>query len=667
MKTKVAKRLLSSVLAVVMLVCMLPLTAFAEGGIVPTVKHCDTLGVTLSVPEGIVDENTPVTPGKDYQIVPPKSTSFEIDGQQYELQKVRFYNRGSKVLVEFFEGDFSNMVVPADETGKLTTSVDIIYYWEKVENTDPEDPDPEAPIYNYIKTLNRTVKQHGWALNPTKNEEDIDTYAVYTEKNIYLNYDATMDMEELGSVAFGQASWDILNMHSEEIYDETTVNLHFQFDPNVIDVNKFTDDSFQNADLQSDMFTLKGYKINKEANELILICNWDGKKAAEAKAENGGKLDPIIRLTGVLLPIEESCLAGENASVKVENHGYVDGFVKADDPMTDKEDPKIGQIDGGEKDDTFILVKNDEKISKPGMIKNILLPDGSQVDSDTVAVGDTVTFQLNSTVPQDLNIVYESKDEDKDGFADGTAKGEYLLTFHDDMADAFELLNDENFKVMIGDKVLDADDYSMIEPTDGCDFEIQLNLVELYNAGIIEDSYLGLAPIIVTYEAKLKDETPAGKYVNTAWVTFNEEESSHDTAEVETFGIKVYKFDQADATKETPLKGAVFELKNLDTGKSVTGTSGADGFVIFNGLDEGNYVLRETQAPNDYVCSNTPIDVVVEKGGENVEEYYVTVEFANSKIPHTGGMGTTIFSIVGGVLIAMAGTVFVISRRKRRA
>lgn len=666
MKKKFVKRLLSGLLAAVLLVCMLPMTAFAQETQVTISNQNSKDNSTLALDDPIWEvAGSPEIILGEPSLISPKQTTYEDaeSGKSYELAKIQYlYFVGSDYTVKSIEENLGNYIVTFP---KGASNINIIYGWDITESSNPEDP--EAPIYNYIKTLNRTVKQHGWALNPTKNEADIDTYAVYTEKNIYLNYDATMDMEELGSVAFGQASWDILNMHSEEIYDETTVNLHFQFDPNVIDVNKFTDDSFQNADLQSDMFTLKGYKINKEANELILICNWDGKKAAEAKAENGGKLDPIIRLTGVLLPIEESCLAGENASVKVENHGYVDGFVKADDPMTDKEDPKIGQIDGGEKDDTFILVKNDEKISKPGMIKNILLPDGSQVDSDTVAVGDTVTFQLNSTVPQDLNIVYESKDEDKDGFADGTAKGEYLLTFHDDMADAFELLNDENFKVMIGDKVLDADDYSMIEPTDGCDFEIQLNLVELYNAGIIEDSYLGLAPIIVTYEAKLKDETPAGKYVNTAWVTFNEEESSHDTAEVETFGIKVYKFDQADATKETPLEGAVFELKNLDTGKIVTGTSGADGFVIFNGLDEGNYVLRETQAPNDYVCSNTPIDVVVEKGGENVEEYYVTVEFANSKIPHTGGMGTTIFSIVGGVLIAMAGTVFVISRRKRRA
>ena len=43
----------------------------------------------------------------------------------------------------------------------------------------------------------------------------------------------------------------------------------------------------------------------------------------------------------------------------------------------------------------------------------------------------------------------------------------------------------------------------------------------------------------------------------------------------------------------------------------------------------------------------------------------VNVNFANSQIPHTGGMGTTMFSIVGGALIATAGVIFVISRKKR--
>ena len=91
-----------------------------------------------------------------------------------------------------------------------------------------------------------------------------------------------------------------------------------------------------------------------------------------------------------------------------------------------------------------------------------------------------------------------------------------------------------------------------------------------------------------------------------------------------------------------------------------------EGLVSFDGLDAGTYYLKETKAPEGYVCSTEVLEIEVP--GDNADrDNVIGTRFANSLIPHTGGMGTTIFSIVGGVLIAMAGTVFVISRRKRRA
>ena len=75
--------------------------------------------------------------------------------------------------------------------------------------------------------------------------------------------------------------------------------------------------------------------------------------------------------------------------------------------------------------------------------------------------------------------------------------------------------------------------------------------------------------------------------------------------------------------------------------------------------------MTETKAPEGYVCSETPLDIKIPTDAGT--GFVVNVSFANSLIPHTGGMGTTLFSIVGGALIVMAGTIFVISRRKRRA
>ena len=81
-------------------------------------------------------------------------------------------------------------------------------------------------------------------------------------------------------------------------------------------------------------------------------------------------------------------------------------------------------------------------------------------------------------------------------------------------------------------------------------------------------------------------------------------------------------------------------------------------------MDAGTYYLVETEAPTGYVKSDTPLEIVITEDVSG-NTHLVNVNFANSLIPHTGGMGTTLFSIVGGALIATAGVIFVISRKKR--
>ena len=97
----------------------------------------------------------------------------------------------------------------------------------------------------------------------------------------------------------------------------------------------------------------------------------------------------------------------------------------------------------------------------------------------------------------------------------------------------------------------------------------------------------------------------------------------------------------------------------------ITLTSGDNGYVMQGGLDVGTYYLKEVEAPDGYVCSTVEKEIVIGEGGSQDVENIVNVRFANSLIPHTGGMGTTLFSIVGGALIATAGVIFVISRKKR--
>lgn len=317
----------------------------------------------------------------------------------------------------------------------------------------------------------------------------------------------------------------------------------------------------------------------------------------------------------------------------------------------------------------------DEKVSKPGLEKWIVLEDGTEVDADTAAAGDEVDFKLESNVPQDLLNYLEPDPADPPQVTVNTIEpnsGTYPLTFHDNMDDVFE--NPTNFVVKVGDTVLTEGQYTLVTAglTDGCDFEVTVDLAALYKDGIIGEDDLGVTPVTVTYTATLKEGTTAGDYYNTAWVSYPNSETEQDKVKVETFKIDVFKYDQAD---EKGLSGAEFALYDetaIDQdGNLIEGAtpvlegivSGEDGHVVIDGLDAGKYALVETKAPDNYVKSDTPLMLTIEAG---IEPNVVNVKFANSKIPHTGGMGTTLFTIGGVVLLAAAGTLFVVSRRKQQ-
>ena len=316
-----------------------------------------------------------------------------------------------------------------------------------------------------------------------------------------------------------------------------------------------------------------------------------------------------------------------------------------------------------------------DKTSYPGLEKWIVLENGTEVEADTAAAGDEVDFKLESNVPQDLLNYLEPDPADPPQVAVNAIEpnsGTYPLTFHDNMDEAFE--NPTNFVVKVGDTVLTEGQYTLVTAglTDGCDFEVTVDLAALYEAGLISEDDLGVTPVTVTYTATLKEGTTAGDYYNTAWVSYPNSETEQDKVKVETFKIDVFKYDQAD---EKGLAGAEFALYDetaIDQdGNLIEGAtpvlegivSGENGHVVIDGLDAGKYALVETKAPDNYVKSDTPLMLAIEAG---IEPNVANVKFANSKIPHTGGMGTMLFTASGMALLAMAGAVMVIPHSSRK-
>lgn len=116
-----------------------------------------------------------------------------------------------------------------------------------------------------------------------------------------------------------------------------------------------------------------------------------------------------------------------------------------------------------------------------------------------------------------------------------------------------------------------------------------------------------------------------------------------------------------DDNKSIYKKATAEEIDNDDIVK-VTNIVAKNGTVVAKGLDNGEYAIVEEKAPSGY--SVVPVDnVTIENGDTPV----VTANVSDSKLhslPHTGGIGTTIFTIAGCVIMIAAAGLFFASRKK---
>jgi len=164
-------------------------------------------------------------------------------------------------------------------------------------------------------------------------------------------------------------------------------------------------------------------------------------------------------------------------------------------------------------------------------------------------------------------------------------------------------------------------------------------------------------------------------------------------------GEVITKWETSDTTTWqtiNPLEGATFTL--VGNGHTYNATSDENGYLNFTGLDVGTYTLTETSAPAGYKFSTQGVPVEISAtyntdgtlntytitinnnatstytatndGGwtstTTINEKADTTGIINEKgvtLPSTGGIGTTIFYILGGLLVIGA-AVILVARRK---
>lgn len=287
-------------------------------------------------------------------------------------------------------------------------------------------------------------------------------------------------------------------------------------------------------------------------------------------------------------------------------------------------------------------------------------------------VGETVNYTIKGKVP------------DHTGFTKYT----YLIT--DTMSDGLTFKQDVT--VTVGGT----------DVTSACTITYNVdNNANKFTVSIPVRDYTIGDKIEVTYSALVNENAVAKISKNSATLTYSNNPSDSTKTDTTTTveetvyssKIAIEKVEKlADGATTTPKKlaGAKFVLykevtagektsnsyyKWNDTAKKVewvtdmtaatVKTTNDSGAASFDGLADGTYYLVETKAPAGYNQLEKPFKVEV-NGGAAEAQLSVTAKVENQAgtlLPSTGGVGTTVFYVLGAVLVLGAVVLLVTKKR----
>lgn len=309
------------------------------------------------------------------------------------------------------------------------------------------------------------------------------------------------------------------------------------------------------------------------------------------------------------------------------------------------------------------------------------------------AINETFQFKLTAKLPKDTN--YE-------------AYNKYTVKFTDKMSDGVTFESIESVKV--GDVKLQNSEYTTtVRPNqEGSSWQLTIDDVKtisgvslgtnevkvevIYNAHLNEKAYINDQDGTTTNKNEVYLEysnnpnaTGEGEFGKTpedsVWVftyQIDNKKVNEANAPLPGVGFRLY---QENGTTEIPLiyDNLLNAYRLCKVGETSVEMKSADGSGKFDikGLDAGTYVLKETTTPSGY-NSCQPITITINAthkeepdGASAKTEFTGTSENRNntiinrkgSSLPETGGIGTTIFYVVGGIL--MAGAVILLITKKK--
>lgn len=464
-------------------------------------------------------------------------------------------------------------------------------------------------------------------------------------------------------------------------------------------------DAFEdmNAVNATDFYTDLAKEIKKQESTLanledkeLQITGSDGAYTASGKLAMGGYLVLVDGGTKIYSPVFLTVMPTYNDETSSWE-------------MPDETDPATA------------AVKQQELTFEKKIVKTTADSGETLLDKDTVAINDLVTFRLTAGVPK---------------YLENAAVKTFKIS--DNLPEGMTLRDNPDFTVKgytdgdgTGVALSKGTAYTVATPPDmNMDFTLNFTYDQIKTYSKITVEYtVTMNENTVVFEG---GDKPNGTE-NSAVLTYVKDQLTgttanlEDTAIVYSYGIQVTKKgESSEEGQDEPLTGAVFTLKkdgtdttaisfvkaddgsyrvadstDTDTEKTTELTVGTSdpmkGILKLSGLDVGEYLLTEVQAPAGYNKLSAPISIIIQDEDDGVgtpnagpngkPEYtstdqeglskeveaadgYVPVTVTNTQgftLPTTGGMGTVLFT-AGGVVLMGAGLVLlVVFLRRRRA